>query len=152
MRSLLIAAALLCATGCSGKRVDSSASATPQATLVTPTPAVPWGRFVALDFQKPGQPKLTAAQVALIRKTLAVVKPCQQSLLRYSFDNGDPSGKMIDLYFEPTDDPTASSVHVLWQGDLYYRFEEGSAFAEPFDGQSTPDWSIAKDIRDTPCG
>lgn len=116
----------------------------------TPSPVPTPGRFQALEYQKPGQPPLTAAQVALIHKTLAVIKPCQRALLRYSFDNGDPSRKTIDLYFEP-DDPREPSVHVLWERDLYYFFEEGRAHAVPFADEPSPDWSIRADITNNPC-
>jgi hypothetical protein len=73
MKATLVAA-LCCAMGCAGARTSSGASPGPGATLVTPTPAVPWGRFLALDYQQPGQPKLTDPEVALIRKALELVQ------------------------------------------------------------------------------
>jgi hypothetical protein len=52
------------------------------ASAATPTPH-PVSPYVALDAGKPGQPKLTAAEIARIRETLNEVKPCQRPLLRY---------------------------------------------------------------------
>jgi hypothetical protein len=147
MKATLIAAALCCAVGCAGTRTSSGASPGPSSTLVTPTPAVPWGRFHALDYQQPGQPKLTDSEVALIRKTLAHLKPCQQQWLEYSFDNADQTGNTIDLYFEPSD-PRQDTAHVLWEG-VYYHFEEGRAIPLPLDSAPIP--GVSKALADYPC-
>jgi hypothetical protein len=74
VRNILVVTVLLSLLGCGGGRASSNASPGPGATLVTPTPPAPWGTFVALDYDKPGHPKLTPDAIALIRKTLAVVK------------------------------------------------------------------------------
>jgi hypothetical protein len=110
---------------------------------------VPWGRFVAQDYQDWGQPKVTATEAALIQKTLAAVKPCQQKMVRYSFDNSDPTGNTIDLYFE-TANPRQESAHILWQ-TTYYHFEEGRAIPRPMGGEPDPDSGIQIDIDDNPC-
>ena len=117
------------AVGCAGARASSGASPGSSATLVTPTPAVPWGRFPALDYKQPGQPELTASEVALIHKAFALVKPCQQQWLKYSFDNADPTGNTIDLYFEPSD-PRQETAAIFWIGD-YYDFDQGRAAPLP---------------------
>jgi hypothetical protein len=135
---------LLSLLGCGGGRASSNASPGPGATLVTPTPPAPWGTFVALDYDKPGHPKLTPDAIALIRKTLAVVKPCQRQMLSYSFDEDDPSGTTIALYFTP-------SGHVLWQQNWYWESELNRAHPLSWDTQRTPDWSIQGDIAANPC-
>jgi hypothetical protein len=146
MKATLIAAALCFAMGCAGARAGSGASHGSSATLVTPTPAVPWGRFLALDYKQPGQPKLTGSEVALIRKALALVKPCQQQWLKYSFDNADPTGNTIDLYFEPSDRQETAAI--FWTGDYYY-FDQGRA--APLPQSSAPIPGVSKPLTDYPC-
>jgi hypothetical protein len=146
-RPICLAAALCCAVGCAGPRSRSGASPGLSATLVTPTAAVPWGRFLALDYKQPGQPKLTASEVALIHKALELVKPCQQQRLKYSFDNADPTGNTIDLYFEPSD-PRQETAAIFWTGDYYY-VDQGRAV--PLPQSSAPIPGVSKPLADYPC-
>jgi hypothetical protein len=138
----------LCAVQWDAPELAPSSGASPgsSATLVTPTPAVPWGRFLALDYKQPRQPKLTASEVALIRKALALVKPCQQQWLKYSFDNADPTGNTIDLYFEPSD-PRQETAAIFWTGDYYY-FDQGRA--APLPQSSAPIPGVSKPLPTTP--
>jgi|GEM_PF-5128628 hypothetical protein len=40
--------------------------------------------FVATDYNKPGHPSLSFAQMSIIREALDRVKPCQRTLVRYA--------------------------------------------------------------------
>ena len=46
--------------------------------------------YLALDYGKPGQPTLTAKEIARIREVLALVKPCQRAMVRYAFPENAP--------------------------------------------------------------
>jgi hypothetical protein len=149
----IVIAALVCAAACSGSHAASNASpspaVTPVAQQITSPPA--WPTYRAADYRNPGAPKLTPAQAALIRKTLAIVKPCQRALLRYAFPDysgysGTPPPDMrMVLFFG------GYGAHVLWQPDLYWFPDQGTAHAIPYDSQPTPDFSIQADIANAPC-
>ncbi|MGC9991168.1 MAG: hypothetical protein ABSD52_02055 [Candidatus Cybelea sp.] len=78
-RRACIMLALLSTMGCARTQTTNS--------LVTPLPPSPnpYVTYMAADYSKPGQPTLTANEVAQIREVLALVKPCQVGLLRYAF-------------------------------------------------------------------
>lgn len=101
--------------------------------------------YVATDYGKPGQPALTPRERALIRTTLAVVKPCQRELLRYAFPEDAAPDWHLVLFFVESGKPIFDA-HVLWQGNLVYN--EGHAFAVP--EPSIPS-DIRNDIANTPC-
>jgi hypothetical protein len=95
-----------------------------------PTTAI-WPSYAATEYDKRGQPALTRKQLALIRYTLSLLKPCQAALLRYAFPNwrywGSPRGEMV-LFFQPRD--TSSWPNVLWSQGLGYKADVGQEFAE----------------------
>src|SRR5579875_2251770 len=95
-RAAILAAVLIIAslpvTGCS--HTESRSSGPPPSPLLV-TPHL-WPTYLAINYGKPGQPHLTSGQVKLIRKTLALVKPCQVRFLRYTFPS-NASGSGIPL-------------------------------------------------------
>lgn len=93
-----------------------------------------WPSYAATDFNKPSQPKLSATQVALIRKTLALTTPCQAARLRYAFPR-DEFDNMV-LFFQPTG--PGEFPHLLWSDDLYYDPTTGRESAYPNDGHPAP--------------
>lgn len=101
--------------------------------------------YLAANYGKRGQPRLTPREIRLIRKTLAVIKPCQRSLLRYAFVS-DPSvlGTRVALFFAKPGEPIFDA-HVL-RSNLVYN--EGRAFAVP--APKIPS-DIRIDIAETPC-
>jgi hypothetical protein len=144
-RTFIVAAALIAAINCSRsqERESASASATP---LVTTDPG--WPNYPAFEYAKPGHPNLASSQAALIRKTLALLKPCQAAQLRYAFpSNGYPSGEMV-LFFE-----TFKSVpHVLWTTNVFYKPEEGEESPVPYGDMEPPNGQgTAYEVRHQPC-
>jgi hypothetical protein len=122
---------LLATINCSRSQGSESAGA-PATPLATTDPG--WPSYPALDYARPGHPNLTSSQVALIRKTLALVKPCQAAQLRYAFpSNGYPSGEML-LFFE-----TFKGVpHALWTTNVFYKPDEGQEFPVPYGNMEPP--------------
>jgi hypothetical protein len=113
LRSISIALALLCTVGCARAQTAHSA----------PT-ASPWPSYLAKDYDKPGHPALTSRQVALIRKTLALVRPCQVAVLLYAFpENIVPNYRMVLFFRSPNGWP-----HALWTDNMYYKEVEGKVF------------------------
>lgn len=99
--------------------MKSIAVATP-----APPPAHAWPNFAAKDYGSFHRQPLTPSQVSSIRKTLALVKPCQQQFLRFAF----PSNGSFVLFFD------LSNViwpHVLWTKNEYYKKLEGTVFLLP---------------------
>lgn len=106
-----------------------------------PTPTITWPTFLAEDYREFSGRTLTPSEVALIRKTLALVKPCQRPLLRFAFPpNGDTT---FVLYFQSAD---GNAFHVLWTRNLYFRPDDGTTFA-----MMVSHSNIRSDIADQPC-
>lgn len=100
--------------------------------------------YLATEYGKPGQPALAPRERALIRTTLAVIKPCQRTLLRYAFpEDAVPDTQLVLFFVEPG--KPIFDAHVLWQGNLVYN--EGRVVAVP--GSISSD--IRKDIANTRC-
>jgi hypothetical protein len=107
--------------------------------LSGPTLSPTWPSYAAVDYGRPGHPSLTNQQAALIRKTLALLKPCQADLLRYAFPKGrvgPTSQREMVLFFQPPD--ASIYPHVLWTMNLAYKPAEGEAFAMPVAGVPLP--------------
>ncbi len=101
-------------------------------------------QYLALDYGKPGQPTLTAKEVARIRKVLALVKPCQRAMVEYAF----PENEDFILFFQTA----GGSPHPFGEsGNAFYNESQG--LVEPFasgDG-SPPPGDLGYDIAHTPC-
>ena len=82
---------------------------------ISPIPTAPQPpTYLAAEYGKPGQPALTPRERALIRRTLAVIEPCQRALLRYAFpNNADPSTHVVLFFAEPG--KPIFDAHILWQ-------------------------------------
>ncbi len=92
-----------------------------------PAAMPPWPGYVAIDYGKPGQPKLGAADRSHIGNILDTVLPCQRPLVRYAFAGG--SGSMV-LFFEI---PPDRGAHVFGQSGLIYVPSSDSVVAAPPD-------------------
>ena len=133
LKCAFIVSTVVLIVGCSKART-SAASA-----IGTPSPAPTWPSYSALGYDKPGHPTLTSQQVKLIRKTLALLRPCQAVQLRYAFPDwrgGYPPKNTMVLFFDspyPGFEP-----HVLWTYNSDYDRAEGREFPVPYDNQSPP--------------
>ena len=145
--------ALLSSIACAKTQTaNNAAQASPKVTpsLVTPLPPSPnpYVTYLALDYDKPGQPTLTANEIAQIREALALVKPCQRRLVRYAFPAW--SNVRFILFFQ--DNPHGAISHPFGQpGGVVYEQEEGSLHATPYDSNAPPPGDIHYDIAHTPC-
>jgi hypothetical protein len=123
----------------------------PGEARVTPLPPSPnpYLTYLALDYGKPGQPALTAQEIAQIREALALVKPCQLTLVRYAFPAG--SGVHLILFFQAG--PHGASSHPFGQSsNSFYEQETGTVSALPaFPNENTAPRGIQYDIANTPC-
>jgi hypothetical protein len=136
--------------GCSKART-SAASA-----IGTPSPAPTWPSYSALGYDKPGHPTLTSQQVKLIRKTLALLKPCRAVQLRYAFPDWrgyatspDPKNTMVLFFDSPY---PGFEPHVLWTYNGYYDRTEGLEHAVPYDTQPPPKWiGTAYEVQSEGC-
>lgn len=103
----------------------------------------PWPSYLATDYNKPGHFKFTDKEAALIKKTLALVKPCQRALLRYAFpSNGDMH---MVLYVETLQ----GNPHALWTNNMYYNQLTGELDTLP---GSEPRWNgLQYDVKHAGC-
>jgi hypothetical protein len=95
-----------------------------------------WPSYWAQDYENPGHPTLTRSEVALIRKTLALLKPCQAAQLRYAFPRGYPAIHKMVLFFWSRD--PSMQPHVLWSYNGYYTPSEGVEVSDPWSGKGVP--------------
>ncbi len=124
-------------------------------TLATaaPTPAwTPPPPHIALDYAKPGQPHLTARQVARIRQVLAQVKPCQRPLVYYVIEPGENKDG-VAFFFYNAKNPDEFN-HVFGESNGYY-FPGSGLIAGPndmvSDSQHEAQAHIQWDIAHQPC-
>jgi hypothetical protein len=130
--------------------VEISRLTTP--SLPTVTPYYEWPSYLAKDYGKAGQPRLSVAEVTKIRNTLAVLKPCQRAFLRYASPKNSDFLPFVML-FQP------STVSEQKGGDLRptpHILGEGNADYEPWSGEAfvTPYWEsdkISADVNDRGC-
>jgi len=104
--------------------------------------------FVATAYNNPGHPVLTSAQVALIKKTLARVKPCQRALVRYGLFG--PSTTDIVFFFAVG---PRQGTHPFGQGSVMYFPDGGYSNAVPDNGDAAKmeREGIQWDIDHQPC-
>jgi len=108
--------------GCRGEtREGNQASPTAEAPLAEATLAP---TYVAVDYAKPGQPKLTSRQLVRLRNVLLLVKPCQHPLLRYVIPPSDFKGLPIAVFFRVVPMVNGySGSHVFGTTNVMYRFD-----------------------------
>jgi hypothetical protein len=87
-----------------------------------PSPQPLWPSYAALDYDKPGHPTLTSQQVKLIRKTLALLRPCQAVQVRYAFPDwrGYPTAPKNTIALFLDSPYPGFEPHVLWTYNDYY--------------------------------
>lgn len=131
------------AAGCKGTPANEATAG--------PTPMVPTAgysrqqpTYLAADYGKAGEPLLTTSQLRLIRKTLAVIKPCQRELLRYAFPEVHDAQTQMVLFFADPSGPIGEE-HILWQGNALYNENNVIAAPDPIASD------IHNDIAHTPC-
>jgi hypothetical protein len=96
----LIIAAML--TACHRSSTDQTAYMrgfsipSPGIPALGPAPAP---TYVALDYGKPDQPKLTEKEASKIRAVLGKVKPCQRPLVQYALLDGKPPDGRLAVFF-----------------------------------------------------
>jgi hypothetical protein len=144
---------LVSAVGCASHRVTSDASnssAKPNNVMVGPVrgylyagravyPSPSWPVYVALDYDKPGHPRLTDASRSKIRFVLRNVRPCQRSSVRYAFP-GDPD-EPIAVFFALHDVGAGTGTaftHVIGEANAYYAPWSGEMRFGPI-GADDPD-------------
>jgi hypothetical protein len=111
-----------------------------------PPPSTPtWPSFLAEDYRTFHKRTLTRGEVALIRKTLALVKPCQRALLRFAFSSNRDVLSFV-LFFQT---PYGAGFHVLWTSNMYFKPEDGTVF--PVSGPIPPWHGIRYDVEHTTC-
>lgn len=139
-RAFALATTLLVFAGCARHATSGDTS---QANAVTGA----WPNYNAQDYQKPGSPTLTSEQTALIQKTLALLKPCQASQLRYAFpEKRIPGTDTMILYFEP---PENAHPHVLWTKNIEYYVAEGSEYVAHLRGAPPKGMGTAYEVQHT---
>jgi len=121
-------------------------------SLPSSNPYYEWPSYLARDYSKTGQPRLTAAEAAKLRNTLSIIKPCRHAFLRYAFPK-NPDFLAFVMFFQPS---AASEQeggdlrpmpHILEEGNAHYKPWSGEAFA-------TPDWEsneISVDVENRGC-
>jgi hypothetical protein len=115
-------------------------------TFRPPSPTPTWPSFSAKDYRSFHKRTLTRGEVSLIRKTLALVKPCQRPLLRFAFpSDGGPDFPFV-LFFSDKFWP-----HVLWTNNMYFKNEEGSVFPGPSGAAPVPWNGIRYDVDHETC-
>ncbi len=84
--------------------------------------------YSAVDYDKPGHPALTPSEKAGIRSTLARVKPCQRTLVRYAF----PESRLpFVIFFQPE---SGQGAAVFGEPRTYYLIVDGEVVtASPTD-------------------
>jgi hypothetical protein len=139
MVPLLLAAIVVGATTSNRQTPSPSPTTKGGPTIVTK----PWPSYLARDYDKPGHFKFTVKEEALVRKTLAIVKPCQRAFLRYAFpSNGDMH---MVLYLENLH----GNPHVLWTKNIYYQPLTGELNTLP---GAEPEWDgIQYDVEHAGC-
>jgi hypothetical protein len=101
-------------------------------------------QYLALDYGKPGQPTLTAKEVARIRKVLALVKPCQRAMVEFAF----PENEDFILFFQSA----GGNPHPFGEsGNTIYNESQGLVQPVPYDSNSPPPGDLGYDIAHTPC-
>jgi len=149
--ALTVSAVLSIGGGCARTHA-SVASPSAETGIVTPSPAPTWPSYSALGYDRPGHPSLTSQQAKLIRKTLALLKPCQAAQLRYAFPDWRYSTNSRDvvLYFDYAN--PAVQPHVLWTYNEYYDRTEGRGFPIPYDNRPGPKGiGTASEVRQKHC-
>jgi hypothetical protein len=117
--------------------------------LSTSTPKISsWPSYRAVDYSKPGHPRLTSNEALRLHSILKRVKPCQQSLVRYAFPNdklesfGAGTPEAFVTFFESHKIRVESSgdtfIHVLGAANAYYSPSDGKMAFGPF-GVDDPD-------------
>jgi hypothetical protein len=86
--------------------------------------------------------------VALIRKTLALLRPCQIAQLRYAFPRDRPD-YMVLFFF--TTDPLHSYPAVLWTYSGSYDQAEGALISLPDDTSEPDDDYLTNMMQQHPC-
>ena len=93
-----------------------------------------WPTYRAIDYKSDYRHRLSASDLTLIRKTLALLEPCKRSNLRYAIpSNPDVLPFVLMLY---RDDVAAE--HILWTHNQYMDRHDGNVF--PASGVM-PDWN-----------
>lgn len=82
--------------------------------------------FAAGEYNTPGHPELSPAQVIRIKQILAEVKPCQRPLVRYGLFG--PSADDMVFFFKV---PPGQVTHVLGAQNLYYNPRNGTMVPMP---------------------
>lgn len=132
---------IILTAGCSKAHAGPAAAA-------SPSPASTWPSYPASEYERSDHPGLTSTQVALIRKTLSLLKACQAVQLRYAFPSNDQ--KSMVLFF---DSPQAGFVpHVLWTYNIYYNRASGLAQPASYDANPAPKWlGTASEVKAQSC-
>jgi hypothetical protein len=142
--ALCIGASAALLTACANRSRTAQAFAHYTFHAPTPTPTSP--SFSAEDYRLFHKKTLTPSEVAMIRKTLALVKPCQRPLLRFAFpSDGDPDFPFV-LFFAGNSWP-----HVLWSNNVYFKTEEGTIFAGASGDAPIPRRGIRYDVDHETC-
>lgn len=122
-------AAILTAVALTACHRGSSDQTAYMRSMSLPTPFVSESASSLPSFSaetyRTGHRTLTASQVALIRKTLVFVKPCQRDFLRYAFPK-DPDYPFVIFFQQST---PFEATPVLWTHNMYYDPHDGRVFA-----------------------
>jgi hypothetical protein len=104
--------------------------------------------FIAMDYSKPGHPELTFAQMSLIQRTLARVKPCQRPLVRYGLFGPDTKDVILFFAVGPHE-----GAHPFGTTNQVYFPDEGYSIATNDNGQleQMKKQGIQWDIDHKPC-
>ena len=95
----------------------------PPARVTTPPP---WPSFSAEDYRT-FHGKLDRSEVALIRKTLSLVKPCQRSLVRFAFPSDGGTDFPFVVFFQGS--APFEATHALWTHNMFYDPHNGDIVA-----------------------
>lgn len=84
-----------------------------------------WPIYLAKDYQSSPNRSLTSGDVALIRKTLTLVKPCQRATLTYAFPSSPRTVRFV-LFLPNTN---TAWPHVLWTQNKFFKPDSGLVFS-----------------------
>jgi len=83
-----------------------------------------------MDYDKPGHPSLTLAEMSLIQRTLERVKPCQRRLVRYGLLGSDMDHIVLFFAVGPH-----RGTHPFYTTNQVYFPDRGYSIATPDNGQ-----------------
>jgi hypothetical protein len=152
LRGASLALGLLLLVGCAATRTNHEGNQVGPAQFrkytFRPSPSPPpWPSFVAEDYRRFRKINLSNSELALIHKTLALVKQCQRAFLRFAFPSDGGTEFPFALFFQGSE--PFEATHALWTNNMFYDPHDGRIF--PGSGD-LPKWNgISFEVNNLGC-